>query len=221
MASKRRMKRPPRRFKKRSRRRFGKRMKRRTNFLMVKRTFRIGTWQWNTVTTSDFWRYETYDLNAVQGVADYINAFEEYKIAAVKFKYIPSYDNVGIQAQVDYASLPSLLTIAVSADPHTGTTVPTGSYGNTTFNNFLAEVPNCRLATRGKMASVYYRPSVLEDTNAVVQTRYTRAGWYRCSTPTITHRGHHVFLYGDNAANMAGLNVAVWATFYIKFRGAR
>lgn len=209
----------------RKRRRVFKRKgnRKRQNHLMVARKVRVGTWVWSSASTDGFWRYETCDLALLPNASDFLNTFEEYKVCRVKFQYIPSYDS---QSAGDAANTASALSsnayqMMIAAEPRTSITTPTGTYSVITYNTFLAECNRAKTVRGGRVGSVYYKPTVADEIGTTANTRYYNAPWIRTTISNITHRGHHVFVWGLNGGDLSGLRFEVYATLYVKFRGMR
>lgn len=191
-------------------------------FMRCARTSRVGQWVFNPASTNGFWRYETVDLNILPNASEYTALFEEYKIRAVKFRYVPNYDNMSSgDANNSAATINNSYQVHVCADPNTGILIPAGAYNTATLNTYLAEANRNRIIRGGKEFSVYYKPKVLEDVNQTVSSKTVYFPWTRTTFPTNTARGHHMFIWGNNGSNVGGLTFEVYVTLYLEFRGMK
>lgn len=211
--------RKPRRFLKRRRvfkRKGVRRWKRDCTF--VKRKVRLQTWLFSAATTDGFWRYYTIAVNSLPGISDYLNTFEEYKICALKYEFIPQY------TQVTYNDTGSVTqpayTLWLAADPRTSTINPTGTYSTGTFNNFLQECNTARTFKQGRTGTVFYRPTIAESLAGTTTDKFIKAPWLRSTNSAALHFGHHAFIQAHNFA-APDLDIEVYVTMYVKFRGAK
>lgn len=188
--------------------------------LRVARTTRLTTWLFTTVNVAGFWRNESFGLNQLANVSEYTNLFDEYRIRAIKYRYVPCYDNISAGEAIGALPVQNAYQAHISIDP-AGTTTPSGTYNAAALQSYLDDAQKDRIVRGGKEFSVYYRPKVLEDHNGNFSSKVIPFPWTRTSQVTQQARGHNVFIWGSNGASVVGLNFEIYVTVYLEFRGAK
>lgn len=188
-----------------------------TPYFRVVRTSYIFNWTFGTAATADFWRYFQGVLNDLPDVSQYQQVFDEYRIGGIKYTFRPRYDNSenGNVLPLGYAH--------IIRDP-TSTITPTGLYTQSNVNTFLQNGA-VKSYTLNKPFSIYYKPKIYDvvGTSGSSSQRIINAPFLRLDTDTgVQHRGFHIFLQNNNmtAAN-SSLQLDVYVTFYLTFRGSR
>lgn len=192
--------------------------------LAIKRTTYGGNWNMSTVSTSGFWRYLTYSLSGMNNYTEFTNVFDEYKLCAIKVKFIPRYDNFAGSNTTDVVQpnvtnqTGNYITTYIDTDPGM---VPSGTYTSATFNTFI-ENCNGRFKMRQALRpfSVYFKPKIPKDIGGT-STAVQRPCWLSTASPTITHSGAHVFMHDVNFVGSSGQSYDMFVTYYVQFRGLK
>lgn len=192
--------------------------------MSVKRTFLYDTWVPSTASTSGFWKYYSSTLGDIPSISDYVNLFDLYRIKAVKFTFVPKYDNFAGNDTTD-TTAPGITNCwgvqpHVILDPHS-TVTPTGTYTLATYADFSANGA-VRQHVGNKTFSVYYRPKVL-DTMAGLSAMPKSSPWIFTSQSGVAHRGFHVFMtdYGFSGTGFGNQGYNVFVTLYLQFKNAK
>lgn len=227
MAGKRRRVTRPSRMRKR-RRTLGYRIPRRirSSFVQIKRTFYLQHWQPVTTTVDGFWRYYSFTLGQLPSAADFTNAFDMYKICAIKMTLRPRYDNFAGNDTTDTA-LPGITNnngtmVHVIRDP-ASQIVPLGTYNSTTLNGFF-ENGGVRSYQGNKPISIYFKPmvdmAVATGATAAPRSR-TRSRWLNTANNDVVHYGTHIFMQDTNFTALFGNAFDVFVTYYLQFKGVK
>lgn len=181
--------------------------------LMVKRKYYAGSWVWNTVTTADFWRYVVWNIGMLPNIAEYAALFDQYKINALKYTFIPRYDTT-TQGQVQ-------ATMHYVVDP-ASTVIPQGLYGVSTLNT-LMENSGVKTRLLSQPVTIYYKPKVLtSDLGGGTGARIVKPGWYRTTDLSVDHRGFHSYVHlNDMTSTNANVKLDVFVTVYAQFKNLK
>jgi len=185
----------------------------RPHVLLVKRKFFSSTWTWNTTTTADFWRYPTFNMNMLPNISEYTSLFDEYKVNALKYTFLPRH-NVATKGQ-----LQGYMHYII--DPGS-TMIPQGVYGQGTLNQVLE---NSGVKTRSclRPINIYYKPKTLtQDLGGGTGARVITPGWYRTTDTNIDFRGFHCYINLPNfASTAADVSFDVYITVYAQFKNMK
>lgn len=194
---------------------------RKTSIVLMKRTSYQGAWTFGTSTTSDFWRYFVYDMNAFNNFSDVAAVFDEYKINGIKVTFRPAYDNIQNQQGTGLALVQPQAYAHVIVDP-ASTIVPSGVYASTSLNTFLMS-EGVKTKTLNKPFSVYYRPKVTDQVFGTGTSSVMRnSPWIRSTEYTPLYRGFHMYLQQNNfTTGNINIKLDMFVTFYAAFRNVR
>lgn len=213
----RRKRRTRRRYKKKSMRMYKQPAK---NMLSVKRRFYLTQWTWTTTTTADFWKYLTFSAGLIPNFAEYTNVFDEYRINALKYTFMPRYTDVEAAGAGATGSPQAYAHVLI--DP-TSTLIPAGVYGSGTLNN-LMENTNVRTRQCHRPFSVYFKPKILQQafgggTAGVVR----KSAYIRSSDTAVDHRGFHIYVQQNNFSASANANIIfdIFVTVYLTLKNVR
>lgn len=182
--------------------------------LAIKRTQYMGSWQFATTTTNDFWRYVTMDTSWINNFAELAAVFDEYKVNGIKVTYRPRYDTVQVgQGPQAYAH--------VLIDP-ASTLIPLGTYSSANLNTFL-ENQGVKTYTLNRPFSIYYKPRVMDQVQGGGTAAVASLPKYIRTTETaVLFRGYHIFLQQNNmAATNANVILDVFVTVYATLRNLK
>lgn len=189
--------------------------------MSVKRTFMFDAWQPNSASVGGFWRYYDIRLNDLPSIADYVNMFDCYRIRAVKFQFVPKYDSFAGNDKTTSGTTNAWgCNASVIVDPNS-TVTPVGVYGKSDYATF-SENGNVKMYNGNRPFSVYFRPKVL-DTIAGVSANPRVAPWIQTSSPSVAHRGFHIFLsdYNFSATGLANQSYNIFVTVYMQFKAVK
>lgn len=190
------------------------------NVLRITRKFYLTQWVWTTTTTSDFWKYQTFTAALIPNFAEYASVFDEYRIGALKWTFMPRYTDVEAASAGTTGTPTAYAHMLIDAE---STLVPSGVYGSGTLNN-LMENTKVRTRVANKPFSVYYKPKILQQgfgggTAGIVRN----APFIRTSDTSVDHRGHHIYVQQNNFSASANANIIfdVFVTVYMTLRNTR
>lgn len=186
--------------------------------LRMKRKFILGTWAPNSVTTDGFWRYYNLALSIMPGYTTYTGVFDEYKISRIKLEFVPRWDNFAGNDQSTTTTAWSGTCLHVVRDNHS-TVNPSGVYGATSMNAFMAQGP-CKTYMGLRTVSIYMTPAVIEDVNGQSRTN-RRPPWIRTDFPDTAHRMCHVYAHDANFLGIFGQSFDIYATYYVAFKNMK
>lgn len=221
MAMKRKAPRAPRRYRKRARipRRIP-RPRRAPGTLLANRTQYAGTWTFGTAAVSDFWRFITYDMNAMTNFGEFATVFDEYKLNRIKITFRPQYDSVSNPTAAGALAQPQAYAHYL-VDPGS-IVIPAGVYGSTSLNTFL-ENQGVKTRTLNRPFSIYWKPQVTDQVSGTgTSSVMRRTPWVRTSDLGTSYRGVHMYLQ-QNSLSTGNTNIKLdmFVTFYLTFRNVR
>lgn len=185
--------------------------------ISLKRTFYSGTWNWGTVATNDFWRYNTFTVGNLPSFSEFANVFDEYKLNAIKVTYRPNYDAIVMST----ANTLPLATMHVCVDP-ASTLGPAGTYTSSNLNTFL-ENSGVRSYNLNKPVSVYFKPKISEGVLGTGTAAMVRSSpWIKTTEQLTEFRGFHAFVSTNNfGTTNSNIDLDVFVTYYLSFKNLR
>lgn len=188
--------------------------------LVIKRTAYGGNWTMGTATTSDFWRFETFNTSKINNFAEIAALFDEYKINAIKVTYRPKYDSVIATTGAGTTLVPQAYA-HVLVDPGS-TLAPTGLYTTANLNTFL-ENQGVRTKTLNKPFSIYFRPKMSDQVlGGGTASRVIPSKFVKTSETAVDFRGYHIFLQQNNMGNTnTQVSLDVFYTFYMTLKNPK
>lgn len=185
--------------------------------MQVKRTCYSSNWTMAPGVLANFWRYYTFTTGDVTNFAEFAAVFDEYRIAAIKVTFRPSYDNINV---VDGATAPQAYAHVI-VDPES-TLVPSGIYGAGNLNAFL-ENEGLRTYTLNRPFSIYLKPKCSDSIfGGGTAARTYRAPWIKTTETGVQHRGFHVYLQQNSfSSGNANVKLDTFYTFYLQFRNVK
>lgn len=193
----------------------------RSQVLTTQRKFWLEHWAPNTTTTAGFWRYYQFTPNLIPNWNDFFNLFDQYKINALKFSFVPRFDNYAGNDSTDVTA-PGV-TLATGAflhvvnDPYS-TVTPSGTYTTANLNSFMEQGP-VKTYVATKPVEVYYKPTINMATEAGNNMR-TKAPWLNVNLNN-AHSGFHIFAQDPNLSAAWTQTFDVFVTVYASFRNMR
>lgn len=190
--------------------------------LLMKRTFFDSTWVFGTVSTGEFWRYNTFTISQLPNIVELTGLFDTYKICAIKVTYRPRFtevDSAG-EAGTGVIGFPNAYAHVI-VDPDTNMS-PSGVYNSATLNSFL-ENGNVKTYNLTKPFSVYFKPKALMAlSGGSTGSAAVKAPWCRFSDTGVSHRGFHIFLQQNAFSNGANyIRLDTFVTYYMKAKYLR
>lgn len=190
--------------------------------LKCQRTQYIGNWVPSTVTTGDFWKSYQWVLGFVNNNAEFVNLFDLYRFAALRYVFRPRYNSFAGNDTTD-TTLPGISNQAgtmlhILKDPYSVST-PAGTYSAATLNTFL-EGGNVKTYTGLRPVSVYFKP-VVRMTVAGGSSKPVRSPWLNVTDTTIPHYGFQAFAQDVNLTGVFGQSWDVYVTAYMMFKNLR
>lgn len=189
----------------------------------VVRTSYAGSWTPATTTTSDFWKYLSFDIGLFPDIANYRAIFDQVRVNWIKLVMRPRYTNFSGNNTTD-TTLPGVTNqggneVHVVIDPKSLVT-PSGTYTSATLNNFLAQgnVKSYR-GTRNIPIMIKY-PCISDDINATTNVKRIRAPWHDISR-TLSHFGAHVYVTDVNLTGNFGQAYDWFVTMSLSFKGSQ
>lgn len=188
------------------------------NVLTIKRRVQMQSWQISTVTTNNFCQQFTATLQDVPNYTQYVDMFDRYRIAGVKWTFQPRFTDY-----TNAATVAPVLQAHMLTDPFApsvaGMNITTYSRGN--LNTFL-EHGNTRTYRTNRPFSCYMRAYTPDDINAVADAKRIRFPLTNVSNVGRVAQGPTVFVSEPNlTGNFGSMIIDVYATFYLQFRGLR
>lgn len=201
------------RMARRVRRRAPMRMTRRVtsrNFVSVKRTYHAGALILGTT-----WLGQSYNfvLQSLPNYTDFTNAFDAYRILAVKMMFIPTITSIDGEAGTTTRQVPRLYTaIDKTGNPQTSS------------ENSMLEYGNLRIIKNPLSPfSIYVRhPAVWQGVATASSVAYSepRGGaWLSCDSVNIPHYG--TVIGGIHASGTTGVSYNILVTYYMQFKQPR
>lgn len=193
----------------------------RTQSLTVSRKFWTQLWAPSAVSTDGFWRYYQFQPNQIPNWSDYNNLFDQYKVNALKFSFVPKWDGYGGEDTTDVGA-PGItnatgVRLHVVSDPYS-TVVPTGAYSSATLNSMM-EQGTVRTHIGTKTVDVYFKPTINVATEAGNNYR-VKAPWLNVTTQNV-HNGFHIYAQDTNFVGKFDQVYDVFITAYMSFRNLR
>lgn len=185
--------------------------------VLIKRTAWQFNWTLGTATTTDFWKYQGFNLQQLPSWAEITNLWDRYRIAGVKVTFRPRYDSFAGNDTTD-TTTPGITNLQGSYvhiinDPYSAVT-PSGTYNTTTLNSFL-EQGNVRSYQGTRPFSFYVKPTVDVTLNGVAQARRAKAPFVNTTQANFAHYGYHAFQQDINMTGASGQSFDIFYTFYI------
>lgn len=164
----------------------------------------IGAWGFGTASVSDYWRYFTTTPSAWNGFSDLASVFDEYKVHSIEYTFVPRYTEHN--ADTATASIAPTVLLHSIIDPGS-TVIPTGIYGATSLNAFLAN-GDVKTSVCDKIIKVSYKPKVsMQLFGGSTATSVINATWAKTSDTGTDHRGFHMYMHQNNFSTVAGNTV--------------
>lgn len=187
-----------------------------------KRTFWAANWAFSTASTIGFYRLVAPVFSDLPNVTEYTNLFDVYKVKGVKVTFVPRFGDVNVNA--DNTSTPVIynnqmyLTVATNT---TELTIPTGTYGNSAYNDMVQRGDDVKIFKLDKPVSYYFRPNVLNT--ASTGSSIMPCPWLSTSNITQNLLGSLCFVHDANftALNNFGFSMDILYTYYFECKGAR
>lgn len=173
------------------------------------------SWTFATNSSSDWWKRWTCQLSSCSNYAQYQAMFDRYRIRGFKVTFLPQVDTVNIPYNSTAVPGFGKQYLWVNNDVYDNTT-PTGLYGQSSLNAFLASAkPRCKLLTGPKPISVYVKNPVVY-TEGSSQTK--RSPWLQTSSATVSHYGCATFWQQNAFDTLPALTVDVIYEVYVEFK---
>lgn len=193
----------------------------RTQQITVARKFWASYWVPGTAATTDFWKYYQFQPNQIPNWSDFFNLFDQYKINALKFSFVPRSDGFAGNDTTD-TTLPGVTNAAgtrlhVVNDPYS-TVVPAGLYSAATLNSMM-EQGTTRTFIGTKTVDVYFKPTINVTTEAGSNYR-VKAPWLNVNVQNV-HNGFHIMAQDSNFVGLFNQSYDVFITAYASFRNLR
>lgn len=193
----------------------------RSQSMTVARKFWSAYWIPSTVSTSDFWKYYQFQPNQIPNWSDFFNLFDQYKVNALKFSFVPRSDGFDGANTTDN-TLPGVTNASgtrlhVVNDPYS-TVVPTGTYTAATLNSVM-EQGTVRTYIGTKTVDVYFKPTINVTTEAGSNYR-VKAPWLNVNVQNV-HNGFHIMAQDANFTGFFNQAYDVFITAYMSFRNLR
>jgi len=190
-----------------------------SHFSLKQKTF-SGVWNYDPGSTAGFWQYWTASPVAMYGWAEHSAVFDEYKVNALLFEFMPNFDSFG--AELTTSATFEFGQFHTSVDP-SSTMVPSGVQGIATLNEFLQQGDNVKSGPINKVRRVYYKPKVATAVmGGGIGGRLIKAPWLKTTDNSVNHRGFHSYIYPNyTPSNSMILSYNVYITYFMQFRGSR
>lgn len=189
----------------------------------IQRTFNFGYWQPATTLTSDFWKQYQFRLQDLPSYTEITSLFDQYKINAIRVKFVPRFDSFGGDNTTD-TTLPGITNQAGTQlhiiKDQRATMAPSGTYTRTNLNTFL-ENGKVKTYTGNRPITVYFKPAVTNNVGASVQAAFLWAPWLQTSSADIVHYGFQAFASDANLNGSFGNSWDVFVTYYMMVKGLR
>lgn len=186
----------------------------RAPMMMVSRKRYLGTWDWGTATTAEFWRYYQPTANTdFNGFAEFAAVFDLYKVNALKLTFIPRWDNADFSS-----STAGTVQFITHIDPQSAL-VPSGSYGTPSLNFLLEE--GGRIKNGLRTVDVYWKPQISLPANIGSGVYYRPCPWLRTQDTTTTMRGVHCYVNPTNQITANPILYDVYLTWYVAFKNVK
>ena len=159
------------------------------DYLQCTRTTYSENWTPNPNSTNGFYRYYQLNLSNVNNFGEFTALFDQYKINAIVYKFVPRYDGFSGNDTTD-TTLPGVTNqgatrMHIMVDPYS-VDGPTGAYTSATLNSFLERGSNIKTYDGGKTFTVYFKPTY-NNTVEGSNTNRVPSKWLNTTTPTINH----------------------------------
>lgn len=205
------------------RRRYARKIPRNIRYPLLKlqRTTYLENWVPNTTTVTGFWKLYTFTLNNLNNASEYINLFDQYRICALKYTFVPRYDSFDGADTTD-TTLPGVTNqgatrLHIVNDPFT-TRSPSGLYTQANLNSFFEE-GRVKTYSGNRNVNVYFKTAVNNSVDSGANR--TRSMWLNVSQSGVPHYGFHVFAQDVNMTGVFGQSWDVFVTSYIMFKNMR
>jgi len=186
--------------------------------LKLNRTTWAFNWTPNTTTTDGFWKLLTWRMNLTHSLQDFTGLFDQFKLYALKWKFMPRYDNFSGNDTTD-TTVPGVTNqgacrMHILVDPFTSV-APTGTYTAATLNTFLENGNRVKTFSGNRPFSVFTRTCV----DSAGERK--RAPWLNITETAAVHYGIHAFAQDVNLTGIFGQSWDVFVTAYMMFKNAR
>lgn len=190
------------------------------------------------VGTAGFWQYVQpsldifmRDMNAVSPVSlggltnltEYTNLFDQYKLSALKYTFVPRLSNINAEAVLNLTGTSVIRKPywCIVKDPQTQLT-PTGAWSRANLNVLLEQ--GGKIYSADKPINIYLKPRISEQYGGGA-TRWVRPNWTTTDAPgaSMPHRGFHLFAFNDDfdSTSFANMRWDVRVTYYLQFKNMR
>lgn len=186
----------------------------------------VSSWDWNTTTTAGFARLLLGQFNQITNYAEYAQLFDLYKITGIKVTLLPRYGEVGAPASSTGSLSAYNNQFYVTWGTQKGSfTVPTGTYGSSTFNILTEQMNGVRTQKLDKPVSFFYKPNISEDLTSTGAAIIPASSKWLSTTAgvDVSHIGVVAMIHDSNfaALEVPGFSVDVLYTFNFKMKGQR
>jgi hypothetical protein len=193
-------------------------VKSRIPMLKIQRTTCIGNWTPNTTTTDGFWKLYTFQLQNITNSTEFTSLFDQYKMYALKYRFVPRFDNFSGNNTTD-TTLPGVTNqgatrLHIVNDPFTSFG-PVGTYTFANLNTFLEQGNRVKTYNGNRPVSVFFRTCI--DSSG----ERKRAPFLNVTQNNVNHFGFHVFAQDVNMTGVFGQSWDVFVTAYLVLKNAR
>lgn len=122
-------------------------------------------WPFSTISTAGFYRTVSPTLSSLSNASEYTSLFDAYKVKKVTITFLPRFGETVIDAADDVPQTVNhnQFYMTVGTDRNNFTT-PTGTYANSTYNDFLQRVDNVKVFKLDKPITYSYKPNIRAST---------------------------------------------------------
>lgn len=192
----------------------------RQSMVTFQRSFNYSYWQPATTTTADFWKSFSFSLGDMPSSSEITNLFDEYKINAIKVKFLPRWNSFdGSNKATPGTTNAAGVNLHIMNDPR-NQIVPAGTYTRTTLNSFL-EGGRVKSYNGDKAVSVYFKPQIYNVITPSVSNMWMKAPWLPTGNTTTPHFGFQAFAQDYNLTGGFTQSWDVFVTYYISARNPR
>lgn len=185
----------------------------------------ITNWPFNTTTTGGFYREITPNLQQILNVPEYQVLFDMYIVDRIAVHVVPRFGDVVLPAtgNTNQTIQTNNNQLYATIGKQTGRIVtPTGTYGSTSYNTFLANVNNPKMFKLDKPFTYSFKPHVTEEIASGRLSIKTQP-WTSLDAPDLPLIGCLMYISDTNfsAINTSFMGVDLHYTFYFRCKGSR
>lgn len=186
------------------------------SYARFKRTSWAANWPFNTVSVSGFYRLVAPALSVLGNLSEYTALFDVYKVHKVTVTFIPRFGDVSLEAgdSGPQTAYNNQFYCTVGYDRN-NVTAPTGTYGSSSFNEFLSRVDNPKTYKLDKPFSYSYTPNILNS--AASGTSVVSCPWLSTTNTTELLLGSLAYIHDVNFTNLATLPPSVDIMYTLDF----